>query len=182
MSSFTKTFPAFLAVFILTTLALTSTHAANFEITNQCPYTVWGAATNGGRRLDPGETWSLDVSAGSQSQRIWGRTGCNFDGNGRGSCQTGDCAGLLECNPSVSGRPPLTLAEFSLNGGGNNDYYDISVIDGFNVPMSLNPTNGDCPQLTCRDPNCPDAYQFPTDDTKTKACPAGTNYKIVFCP
>ncbi|KAL8507079.1 hypothetical protein ACS0TY_017823 [Phlomoides rotata] len=155
MSSFTKTFPAFLAAFILTTLALTSTHAANFEITNQCPYTVWGAATNGGRRLDPGETWSLD---------------------------TGDCAGLLECNPFVSGRPPLTLAEFSLNGGGNNDYYDISVIDGFNVPMSFNPTNGDCPQLTCRDPNCPDAYQFPTNDTKTKACPAGTNYKIVFCP
>ncbi|KAL8507085.1 hypothetical protein ACS0TY_017829 [Phlomoides rotata] len=179
--SFTKSITLFLPFFILTTLTFTPIHAANFAITNRCGYTVWGAATNGGRRIDPGQTWSLDVNAGSQSWRIWGRTGCNFDGSGRGSCGTGDCAGLLVCNPSVSGRAPLTLAEFSLNGANNLDYYDISVIDGFNIPMAFNPTNGNCPQLTCRDANCPDAYHQP-NDVKTKTCPSGTNYNIVFCP
>ncbi|VAH56586.1 unnamed protein product [Triticum turgidum subsp. durum] len=30
---------------------------------------------------------------------------------------------------------------------------------------------------------CPDAYSYPMDDaTSTFSCPAGTNYKVVFCP
>jgi hypothetical protein len=28
---------------------------------------------------------------------VWGRTGCSFDGSGRGSCATGDCGGALSC-------------------------------------------------------------------------------------
>ncbi|KAF3448520.1 hypothetical protein FNV43_RR09233 [Rhamnella rubrinervis] len=30
---------------------------------------------------------------------------------------------------------------------------------------------------------CPDAYGYPQDDpTSTFTCPAGTNYRVVFCP
>ncbi|KAF7848694.1 LOW QUALITY PROTEIN: hypothetical protein BT93_L1730 [Corymbia citriodora subsp. variegata] len=29
---------------------------------------------------------------------------------------------------------------------------------------------------------CPDAYNYPKDDTATKACPGGANYEVVFCP
>ncbi|KAJ1406045.1 Thaumatin, conserved site [Sesbania bispinosa] len=160
----------------------TSALAARFDITNRCSYTVWPAAlpSGGGRQLNSGETWSLDVAAGTQSGRIWGRTGCSFDGSGRGSCQTGDCGGALSC--TLSGTPPTTLAEFTLNGGNNQDYYDISVIDGFNVPMEFSPTSNGCTSLKCLADKCPDAYLYPTDDTKTHGCPSGTNYRVVFCP
>ncbi|MBA0563876.1 hypothetical protein Golob_008838, partial [Gossypium lobatum] len=120
-----------------------SAHAARFEIRNECPYTVWAAASpGGGRRLDPRQSWTINVPAGTAMARIWGRTNCNFDANGRGHCQTGDCGGLLQCQGW--GVPPNTLAEYSLNQFGNKDFYDISLIDGFNIPMVFGPTNGGC--------------------------------------
>ncbi|KAK4256393.1 hypothetical protein QN277_009265 [Acacia crassicarpa] len=168
--------------FFLLAISFTFTQAARFDITNNCPYTVWPAAlpTGGGQQLTQGQTWSLDVPAGTTSGRIWGRTGCNFDGSGRGSCSTGDCGGVLQCQ--LSGAPPTTLAEFSLNQSNNLDFYDLSVIDGFNVPMQLSPTSGGCTTLTCPADKCADAYLFPSDNTKTHSCPSGTNYRVVFCP
>ncbi|XP_058735943.1 thaumatin-like protein [Vicia villosa] len=164
------------------TLCLISAHAARFDIINQCSYTVWPAATpsGGGRQLNSGQTWSIDIPAGISGQ-VWGRTGCSFDGSGRGSCQTGDCGGALSC--TLSGKSPLTLAEFTLNGGNNQDYFDLSVIDGFNIPMQFGPTSNGCNKvLTCQQSSCPDAIEFPNDGTKLPSCPSGTNYKVVFCP
>ncbi|KAI4992444.1 hypothetical protein ZWY2020_051861 [Hordeum vulgare] len=56
------------------------------------------------------------------------------------------------------------LAEFSL---GSQDYYDISVIDGYNVPMDFSCSTG--VPLRCRDAGCYDAYQQP-NDVRTKSC------------
>ncbi|CAK8579151.1 unnamed protein product [Lathyrus sativus] len=170
---------------LLSTLALflISAQAARFHIVNQCPYTVWPAATpyGGGVQLNPGQVWNLDIPAGTPSGRIWGRTGCNFDRSGRGNCQTGGCGNVISC--TLSGQPPLTLAEFTLNGGNNQDYFDLSVIDGFNIPMQFAPTSNGCNKVrTCKRKSCPDAYQYPSDNTKTVACPGGTNYRVVFCP
>ncbi|KAI9110625.1 hypothetical protein K1719_018491 [Acacia pycnantha] len=109
-----------------------------FDVTNQCPYTVWAAAT-----------------------------------------PTGDCGGQLYCR--LSGQPPATLAEFSLNKWNNLDFYDISVIDGFNVPMEFSPTSN-CRGLRCYADKCPDAYLYPEDNTKTHSCEGGTDYRVVFCP
>ncbi|XP_062074244.1 protein P21-like [Humulus lupulus] len=125
-----------------------SIHAARFDITNRCPYTVWAAAVpGGGRQLNSGETWPLDVNAGTKGARIWARTGCNFDGAGRGSCQTGDCGGILQCQGY--GQPPNTLAEYALNQFQNLDFFDISLVDGFNVPMVFNPTSNCNRGITC---------------------------------
>jgi hypothetical protein len=45
---------------------ITFTHAARFDITNNCPFTVWAEAIFGrGRQLNQGETWGLDVNAGT---------------------------------------------------------------------------------------------------------------------
>ncbi|KAF2313253.1 hypothetical protein GH714_009993 [Hevea brasiliensis] len=116
---------------------------ATFAITNNCPYTVWAAAVpGGGRRLDPRQTWPLPVNPGTTGARIWARTNCGFDGAGRGQCQTGDCGGLLQC--TAYGAPPNTLAEFALNRFYNLDFFDISLVDGFNVPMEFSPTSGGC--------------------------------------
>ncbi|XP_059661732.1 protein P21-like [Cornus florida] len=220
--SFSKSY-----IFLVTTLLLiTLSHAAIFTVVNNCPYVVWaGAKPGGGRRLDHGQTWDITVPAGTQGGRVWPRTGCNFDASGRGKCNTGDCNGLLECN--AYGVPPNTLAEYGLNQYMNQDFYDISLVDGFNVPMEFSPTANGCPHLRCtadivgQCPNelkalggcnnpctvfktdryccnsgncgpteyskffkdrCPDAYSYPKDDTATKGCPGGTNYRVVFCP
>jgi len=64
------------------------------------------------------------------------RTGRNFDGNGQVHCATGDCGNKLQCN-SAGGVPPVTLAEITLNVGGGKDFYGVSLMDGFNVPVQV---------------------------------------------
>jgi hypothetical protein len=68
--------------------------------------------------------------------RFWARTGCNFDSSGQGRCVTGDCGNKLQCN-GAGGIPPVTLAEITLNGAGGLDFYDVSLVDGFNVPVQV---------------------------------------------
>ncbi|KAE8683835.1 Osmotin-like protein TPM-1 [Hibiscus syriacus] len=173
-----------------------------FEIRHECSYTVWAAASpGGGRRLDPFQSWTINVPAGTAMARIWGRTNCNFDSSGRGRCQTGDCGGLLQCRGW--GAPPNTLAEYELNQFQNLDFYDISLVDGFNIPMVFGPTSWGCHNIRCTaDINgqcpspgscnatdfsrffkmrCPDSYSYPQDDpTSTFNYPGGANYRVVF--
>ncbi|GJN23834.1 hypothetical protein PR202_gb11520 [Eleusine coracana subsp. coracana] len=131
---------------LLPLLLAGAANAAIFTITNKCPFTVWAAAvpSGGGKQLASGETWSIDVPAGTTGGRVWARTGCSFDGNGNGRCETGDCGGVLQC--SQYGQPPNTLAEFALNQFMNLDFFDISLIDGFNVPMDFVGDGAGCPK------------------------------------
>ncbi|KAK3146547.1 hypothetical protein QOZ80_3BG0267900 [Eleusine coracana subsp. coracana] len=133
---------------LLLVAGLGAADAAKFTITNKCRFTVWAAAVpaGGGKRLASGEAWTIDVPAGTTGGRVWARTGCSFDGNGRGRCTTGDCGGVLQC--TQYGQPPNTLAEFGLNKYMNLDFFDISLIDGFNVPMDFVPagSGAGCPK------------------------------------
>nr|DAD47462.1 TPA_asm: hypothetical protein HUJ06_017399 [Nelumbo nucifera] len=125
-----------------------STHSATFEVRSQCPYTVWAAASpGGGQRLERGQSWTINVTAGTEGARIWGRTNCSFDANGRGQCLTGDCGGVLQCQGF--GTPPNTLVEYALNQFNNVDFYDISLIDGFNIPVELSPISDKCRRTRC---------------------------------
>jgi len=121
---------------LLVAATSSSSHTTTINITNRCSYTVWPAATpvGGGVRLDPGNTWVLQVPSGTVNGRVWARTGCSFDGPGNKSCQTGDCSGVLACK--TSGQPPCLGAFNSL------DFFDITVIDGFNMPMDFLPVPG----------------------------------------
>lgn len=75
------------------------------------------------------------------SGRFWARTGCTFDASGTGSCLTGDCgSGQVECN-GAGAAPPATLAEFTLGTLGQ-DFYDVSLVDGYNLPMIVEGTGG----------------------------------------
>ncbi|KAM0852546.1 hypothetical protein ACQ4PT_051686 [Festuca glaucescens] len=91
----------------------------------------------GGMRLDPGKTWTLSVSATITGGRVWARTGCSFHRKGNWSCQTGDWRGLLACKSD--GTLPFTSADFSLNQYDNNSFFDLSLYQGFNVPMEFLP-------------------------------------------
>nr|CAB3472491.1 unnamed protein product [Digitaria exilis] len=125
-----------------------------FSIINQCSTTIWPAVVpGGGVRLDPGESWTLNMTASTGPGRVWPRTGCSFDSTGNGSCQTGDCGGVLACTTS-SGKPPVTLGEFTIGGG--TDFFDISLVDGFNVPMDFLPVpaNGQGGQACSKGPRC----------------------------
>nr|XP_010936134.1 pathogenesis-related protein 5 [Elaeis guineensis] len=123
--------------------------ATVFTLQNKCSYTVWpgtlsgnGAAVlgGGGFELSPNAAVSLTAPPG-WSGRFWARTACVFPPSGvSGSCTTGDCGGAIRC--SFGGTPPVTLAEFTLAGGGNGaakDFYDVSLVDGYNVGMGVRP-------------------------------------------
>ncbi|KAH9751863.1 Pathogenesis-related thaumatin superfamily protein [Citrus sinensis] len=133
----------------------------NITLVNVCQETIWpGIITQGGNyhgdgfTLKPGQSASYNPPDG-WSGRIWARTGCNFN-NSTSSCKTGSCGSSINC--TSPGSLPVTIAEFTL--GANVDYYDVSLVDGFNVPVSVRPFNGkgNCSNAGCDGDlrqNCP---------------------------
>lgn len=150
-----------LIILISLTLFSTTIHAATFEVVNRCSYTVWAAAIpGGGKRLDSGQIWTINVPSGTTMGRIWGRTNCSFDSNGLGKCETGNCNKTLQCQGF--GSPPNTLAEYALNQFDDQDFLDISLVDGFNIPMDFSPTTYGCRGIRCAadiNGQCPDELQ-----------------------
>ncbi|GKB99373.1 G-type lectin S-receptor-like serine/threonine-protein kinase [Tanacetum coccineum] len=71
------------------------------------------------------------------------------------------------------------------------DFYDVSLVDGYNLPMLIEPTSGssfDSPTM-CKPTAyaqlfksaCPRSYSTAYDDTATYMC-SGSDYTIRFCP
>lgn len=143
-----------------------SESARTFTIINNCQETIWPGITpgenfnGGGFELKPGQSIVLNAPVG-WSGRIWGRSGCKFDKNGVGLCQTGRCGTTLKC--SASGETPATLAEFTL---ARLDFYDVSLVDGFNLPITVTPING---TGNCSIAGC--------DGDLRKTCPSELAYK-----
>ncbi|KAK1553883.1 hypothetical protein Q3G72_004857 [Acer saccharum] len=132
-----------LSLLVIALFSATLVHAAKFDITNNCPDTLWAAAApGGGKQLNKGETWTITNPPGTTGARIWARTKCQFDASGRGNCETGDCNGLLECQGY--GSAPNTLAEYALKQFNDMDFIDMSNIDGFNVPMEFSSVSPGC--------------------------------------
>ncbi|XP_074322916.1 thaumatin-like protein 1b [Apium graveolens] len=72
---------------------------------------------------------------------LWARTSCALD-SGAFTCATGDCgSGKLECAGSEATQP-VSLAEFALNDHSGLDLYDINLVGGFNVPITVEPRGG----------------------------------------
>ncbi|CAA2992579.1 thaumatin [Olea europaea subsp. europaea] len=120
------------------------------------------AVPGGGMQLNTGQTWTINPPEDTQGARVWARTGCNFDGSGNDHCETGDCNGILQCQGY--GAPPNTLAEYGLNQFNNLDFFDISLIDGFNVLMDFSPTSGCARGICCTtdiNGQCPNKLKAP---------------------
>ncbi|KAJ3674499.1 hypothetical protein LUZ60_005115 [Juncus effusus] len=99
-----------------------------------------------GKQLASGQNWDVNIPAGTKGGHVWGRTGCNFDSNGNGKWQTGDCGKLAGTG---YGSPPNTLAEFSLNENQGLDTIDMSLVDGFNIPMDFLAVNRCTESIHC---------------------------------
>lgn len=81
------------------------------------------------------------------SGNVFARTGCDSSGQ---NCKTGDCGSTSAgvCPTGTGGNPPATLAEFTLNNQSSftsttqSDFYDVSIINGINVGVSMAPVSG----------------------------------------
>nr|CAD1830071.1 unnamed protein product [Ananas comosus var. bracteatus] len=137
-----------------------------------------------GFELQQGASQSLQAPS-QWSGRMWARYRCSTDSSGRFSCESGDCGtgrehGIfnififvgphayvqIACGSS-GGAPPATLVEFTLQGSDGEDFYDISNVDGFNVPVSVAPQGGgppgSCSSTACAaniDGECPQELQY----------------------
>ncbi len=157
-----------------------------FTLVNNTSQIIWAGALgktvpgNGGWIMAPGSSNTVTVPD-TWSGRFWGRTYCTFNSSGKGTCETGDCGSVLQCN-GAGGVPPATLAEFTLGGTTGNDFYDVSFVDGFNIPMTITPVGGAQPMAgnpywcgvagcgTDLNPNCPAALQEKDTSGRIVAC------------
>ncbi|KAE9600154.1 hypothetical protein Lal_00046254 [Lupinus albus] len=147
MNYITLLFP-FLLTLHLSVVGVIST---TFTMVNKCEYTVWpGILSNAGVPplsttgfvLQTGESTTITAPT-SWGGRFWGRTHCSQDSTtGIFSCVTGDCgSGKIQCSGNGA-TPPTTLAEFTLDGAGGLDFFDVSLVDGYNVAMLVVPNGG----------------------------------------
>ncbi|XP_037435605.1 thaumatin-like protein 1 [Triticum dicoccoides] len=124
--------------------------STTFTLTNSCAYTVWPGLLSGsgtpalpttGFALAPGESRAVEAPS-AWSGRMWGRTLCGTGADGRFACATCDCgSGAVEC-AGGGAAPPCSLAEFTLDGSGSKDFYDVSLVDGSNIPVAVLPQGG----------------------------------------
>ena len=111
-----------------------------------------GGQFNGGFQLAAGQISQQNFPGDWMSGRLWPRTGCDSNCT---NCQTGDC-GSMKCQKS--GENPASLFEISMDKNQGKDTYDGSLVDGYNVPISVTPISGtkiggnpkyDCTPNTC---------------------------------
>ncbi|KAI0342505.1 Osmotin thaumatin-like protein [Trametopsis cervina] len=160
---------------------IASAAARTFTVYNACPFTIWpamftdlnvGSATPNfatGWQANSFTSVSFSVPDNWKAGRIWARRNCNFnDPNPATQCLDGGCNGGLQCDPHTgTGVPPASLAEFTLQGDGFQDFYDVSLVDGYNLPVRIDNNKG-CPVPKCAvdlGPNCPAPLKGPYDST-----------------
>jgi hypothetical protein len=139
---------------------------------NDLQQTIWVAAAPSANTPLAATGWVLPAgksvtitTPNNLNTRFWGRTGCVFNSAGIGHCQTGDCGGLFQCKGW--GTIPATLAEVNFDAWDGLDFYDVSMVDGSNLPMWINITkssggtrdkispNGCVPAGCTKPVNCP---------------------------
>jgi len=146
---------------------------------NRMSQTIWVAAAPNpatplaatGWVLPAGQSVTI-TTPNNLNTRFWGRTGCVFDSAGVGHCQTGDCGGLFQCKGW--GTIPATLAEVNFDAWDSLDFYDVSMVDGSNLPMYINTTSSSGGTV---DPISSDGC-VPAGCTKPVVCPSILDVKV----
>ena len=146
---------------------------------NKMSETIWVAAAPNpatplaatGWVLPAGQSVTI-TTPNNLNTRFWGRTGCVFNSAGVGHCQTGDCGGLFQCKGW--GTIPATLAEVNFDAWDSLDFYDVSMVDGSNLPMYINTTSSSGGTV---DPISSDGC-VPAGCTKPVVCPSILDVKV----
>lgn len=145
-------------------------------ISNKCQDTLHVGVLTNGQSSSAGDG-QFDVTAGSNKVitksdhwggRVWGRKQCSGTSGQADSCST---------PPGASN--PASLAEFFFKGAGGKDYYDISLVDGYNLPVSITPSHEpqssgsskyNCGAPSCNVPACPKDYAIVDSTGNVVAC------------
>lgn len=172
-----------------------------FNTINNCAYPVWVGMqgqsksnsnwklpNNGGWKLNANERKTVSVPFDFFAGRFWPRTGCKMV-NGQFRCETGDCGSSVQCahdGVQRGGQPPVSLAEFTLESW--HDYYDVSLVDGFNIQIQIRPTNQNAPAKSdpyywCAAPKCnqdlnsicPEELKVRNSQSQVVACNSACN-------
>jgi hypothetical protein len=152
-------------------------------LVNHTSVTIWPAAWPGslsgktGWTLAPGASLELTVS-NTWNSRLWGRTGCSFGAGGHGRCVTGDCGGRYQCRGW--GQIPATLAEYNLDAYAHLDFYDVSMVDGSNLPMYITIDHGGTKNRISPD-GCEQDHGCTTEVDCPKALQVGHGGEVVGC-
>ncbi|KAG8854679.1 hypothetical protein FRB96_007364 [Tulasnella sp. 330] len=142
-------------------LVLASSAAARtFTVYNNCPFTIWpalftdlnvGSATPNqptGWAQNAYQSVSFSVPNNWTAGRIW---------------RVAETARFI-----VAAFDSRTLAEFTLSASSGLDYYDVSLVDGYNLPLKIQSTTASCGVANCGvdlGPNCPANLKGPYDST-----------------
>ncbi|KAK8849433.1 hypothetical protein IAR55_004765 [Kwoniella newhampshirensis] len=170
---------------VLVALFLPLASARRITVKNSCSSTIWPALytdPNSGKPI-PSQPTGWELTAGQQtvfqvddnwtSGRLWARTGCVHQ-DGQFQCLTGSCGGgaggagqggSMLC--TTTDQVPATLAEFTLSTSGV-DNYDISLVDGFNIPLSIEVSDSSCTSPKCEyniNMDCPAVLRTSLDKT-----------------
>ena len=150
--------------FVLLGVRCTNLHLVNYATKTICArYWVPNEVGGGCKVLSPGQAWDVFATPTWRAATLWAiKDGC-------GPCDTGPPTGV-------------TQFEITIGGGWGNDYYDLSMLAGFNLGMKVTPSNFDCASQSCLVPS-PSACQgfFPGGPDRTNACRYGSSdYNIAF--
>lgn len=131
----------FIFITVIFLVASNPSQARKFTLINKCSFPVWFGFLGGNNtpapadnnyQLKPGDSSLVNIPLSFWSGVIAGRTNCSSSG-----CQTADCGGGTgRCAHGFN--PPATQVEFTMNANGY-DNYDVEVINGVNVPISVAP-------------------------------------------
>jgi hypothetical protein len=117
--------------------------ATQINIINQCSQTISACQTDSGGQITPyalgsGASQLIDVGTSWPGGVIWGYPGGSAD--------------PTDCN---NAKPQADLAEFTINGSSNQDFYDISTVNAYNLGLKIAPTSPvQSSGTTCGSPSC----------------------------
>lgn len=124
-------------------------HTTRLSVTNQCNFPVWMATTpnankaplpDGTVKLDLGQSHDYSIAAEGWAGRLWPKTGCDSNGT---NCTAGEA--VPPCPPSGCQPPADTKVEFYFPNLASHEgsWYDISLVDGYSLPMEIKPRGGE---------------------------------------
>lgn len=101
------------------------------------------ASDNSAQTVAAGSSATINVASG-WGGRVWARENCS----GSSDCQVG---------------APASLAEFLMDGASGKDYYDVSFVDGYNLPIQITPNGATGSGYDCGSPGCSTLPDCPTE-------------------
>ncbi|XP_059428998.1 osmotin-like protein [Corylus avellana] len=187
-------------VLCMCTLSTASPRAV-LTLVNKCPFTIWPAIQphSGHAALMHGiGAFTLDTLANvsfpafpfpnlknSWYGQIWARTGCTsitINGTEYLSCATGDCGLQPDCSRENIISTPATLAQLQGFGKPSPSFYDVNLVHGFNLPITLTAHGGkgikhfSCPTADCTADllqTCPEKFK--------RGAPGENSWPVVAC-